>query len=170
MGNLIDSILRYRFLVIVVTVLVAAAGVLSMLNLPIDAVPDTTPNQVVVLTNAPSLSPVEVEQYLTFPIETAMTGMPGVTSIQSVSKNGLSYVAVYFKDDMDVYFCRRLVMERLSDARERIPAKLGVPEMGPIATGLGEIYQFKVTGSGRSPMELRTILDWEIAPWTCPGF
>lgn len=171
MANPIEAILRYRFVVLAITVLVAAAGVFSMLNLPIDAVPDTTPNQVVVLTNAPSLSPVEVEQYLTFPVETAMTGMPGVTSIQSVSKNGLSYVAVYFKDDMDVYFCRRLVMERLTEARERIPAKLGVPEMGPIATGLGEIYQFKVTGPGRSPMELRTILDWDIAPKlrTVPG-
>ena len=167
----IDAILRYRFLVLAATVLIAAGGVVSMLNLPIDAVPDTTPNQVVILTNAPSLSPVEVEQYLTFPVETAMTGMPGVASIQSVSKNGLSYVAVYFKDDMDVYFCRRLVMERLGEAREKIPARLGVPEMGPIATGLGEIYQFKVTGPGRSPMELRSILDWDIAPKlrTVPG-
>jgi heavy metal efflux system protein len=169
--NPIDAILRYRFLVLAVTVLVAAAGVLSMLSLPIDAVPDTTPNQVVVLTDAPSLSPVEVEQYLTFPVETAMAGLPGVTSIQSVSKNGLSYVAVYFKDDMDVYFCRRLVMERLGEAREKIPARLGVPEMGPISTGLGEIYQFKVTGPGRSLMELRSILDWEVAPKlrTLPG-
>jgi heavy metal efflux system protein len=170
-ANPVETVLRYRYVVLAVTALVAAAGVVSMLRLPIDAVPDTTPNQVVVLTNAPSLSPVEVEQYLTFPVETAMTGLPGVTSIQSVSKNGLSYVAVYFKDDMDMYFCRRLVMERLAEARERIPANLGVPEMGPIATGLGEIYQFKVTGAARSAMELRSILDWEIAPKlrTVPG-
>ncbi len=164
MARLIAFALNYRYVVLIATLLVAAFGVYSMLRLPIDAVPDITPNQVVVLTNAPSLSPVEVEQYLTFPVETAMTGLPGVTSIQSVSKNGLSYVAVYFRDDMDVYFCRRLVMERLAEARERIPANLGSPQMGPIATGLGEIYQFKVTGPGRSLMELRSILDWEIAP------
>ena len=171
MAKLIASALHYRYVVLIATLLVAAFGVYSMLRLPIDAVPDITPNQVVVLTNAPSLSPVEVEQYLTFPVETSMTGLPGVTSIQSVSKNGLSYVAVYFRDDMDVYFCRRLVMERLADARERIPANLGSPEMGPIATGLGEIYQFKVSGPGRSLMELRSILDWDIAPKlrTVPG-
>ena len=171
MANLMETVLRYRYVALAATALVVAAGVVSMLRLPIDAVPDVTPNQVVILTNSPSLSPVEVEQYLTFPVETAMTGMPGVTSIQSVSKNGLSYVAVYFRDDMEVYFCRRLVMERLAEARDRIPANLGVPEMGPITTGLGEIYQFKVAGPGRSAMDLRTILDWEIAPKlrTVPG-
>jgi heavy metal efflux system protein len=171
MARLIESALHYRYVVLIATALAAAFGVYSMLRLPIDAVPDVTPNQVVVLTNAPSLSPVEVEQYLTYPVETAMTGLPGVTSVQSVSKNGLSYVAVYFRDDMDMYFCRRLVMERLGEARERIPAKLGSPQMGPIATGLGEIYQFKVSGPGRSLMELRSILDWEIAPKlrTVPG-
>jgi cobalt-zinc-cadmium resistance protein CzcA len=168
---LISFALRHRFLVLVATLAFCAAGVYSIRRLPIDAVPDITPNQVVVLTNAPGLSPVEVEQYLTFPVETSMTGLPGITSIQSVSINGLSYVAVYFEDGLDVYFCRRLVMERLAEARERIPGHLGVPEMGPIATGLGEIFQFKVTGPGRSLMELRTILDWEIAPKlrTVPG-
>src|SRR6185437_7777952 len=125
MKGLVAGALKYRFVVLIITALVAAFGVYSLGQLPIDAVPDITPNQVVVLTNAPSLSPVEVEQYLTFPVETAMTGLPGITSIQSVSKNGLSYVALYFRDDMDVYFCRRLVMERLEEARERIPAGLG---------------------------------------------
>jgi cobalt-zinc-cadmium resistance protein CzcA len=170
-ARVVDFALRYRFLVLMGTAVLIAAGIYSLGRLPIDAVPDITPNQVVVLTNAPSLSPVEVEQYLTFPVETSMTGLPGVTGIQSVSKNGLSYVAIYFRDDMDVYFCRRLVMERLSEARERIPAGLGSPEMGPIATALGEIYQFKVEGRGRSLMELRDILEREIAPKlrTVPG-
>src|SRR5262249_29794272 len=144
--------------------LTIALGVYSLQKLPIDAVPDITPNQVLVLTRAPSLSPMEVEQFLTYPIETAMTGLPGIERIQSVSKNGLSYVAIYFKEEIDTYFARRLVMERLPQARENIPAGMGSPEMGPIATGLGEIFQFKVTGPGRSLMELRSILDWDIAP------
>lgn len=116
------------------------------------------------LTRAPSLSPLEVEQLLSFPVEMAMSGLPGVRHIQSTSKYGLSYVAIYFEDGMDPYFCRNLVNERLSQAKEAIPSRIGVPEMGPISTGLGEIYQFKVTGPGRTPMELRTILDWNIAP------
>ena len=164
MQRLIELALRYRVLVLLATVFVAAIGVVSMRNLPIDAVPDITPNQVLVLTRAPSLSPLEVEQLISFPVETAMSGLPGVTRIQSTSKYGLSYVAIYFADVMDPYFCRSLVMERLPQAKEAIPPQVGVPEMGPISTGLGEIYQFKVTGTGHSLMELRTILDWDIAP------
>lgn len=164
MPRLIALALEYRFLVILATLLVVAVGVFSLQQLPIDAVPDITPNQVLVLTKAPSLSPLEVEQYLTFPVESAMSGLPGVTDIHSVSKYGLSYVAVYFRDDMDVYFCRRLIMERLPQAKELIAPGMGTPEMGPISTGLGEIYQFKVTGEGHSLMELRSILDWDIAP------
>lgn len=171
MQQIIDWALRYRVIVLMAVVLTAAFGVYSLRQLPIDAVPDITPNQVLVLTRAPGLSPVEVEQSLTFPIETAMTGLPGIERIQSMSKNGLSYVAIYFKENIDTYFARRLVMERLPQARENIPPALGSPEMGPIATGLGEIYQFKVTGPGRSLMELRGILDWDIAPKlrTVPG-
>lgn len=164
MDRIIAWALQYRAIVLIGVVLMAAFGLYSLQQLPIDAVPDITPNQVLVLTRAPSLSPVEVEQFLTFPIETAMTGLPGVERIQSVSKNGLSYVAIYFKEDVDTYFARRLVMERLPQARENIPPGMGSPEMGPIATGLGEVYQFKVTGPGRSLMELRSVLDWDIAP------
>jgi cobalt-zinc-cadmium resistance protein CzcA len=165
MHQIISWALRYRAIVLIGVLFTVAFGIYSLQQLPIDAVPDITPNQVLVLTRAPSLSPVEVEQFLTFPIETAMTGLPGVERIQSVSKNGLSYVAIYFKEDMDTYFARRLVMERLQQARESIPTGMGSPEMGPIATGLGEIYQFKVTGpSGSSLMDLRSILDWDIAP------
>lgn len=164
MGRIVSLSLRFPFIVVLGALLVAVLGVLSLQELPIDAVPDVTPNQVLVLTKAPSLSPIEVEQFLTFPVETAMTGLPGVERIQSVSKYGLSYVAVYFKEDMDPYFCRRLVMERLPQARESIPKGMGEPEMGPISNGLGEVYHFKVTGRNSSLMELRTILDWEIAP------
>ncbi len=164
MQRLVDLALRYRILVLLATVFVAAIGFNSLRNLPIDAEPDITPNQVLVLTRSPSLSPLEVEQLISFPVETAMRGLPGITRIQSTSKYGLAYVAIYFQDGMDPYFCRTLVNERLPEAKEAIPTGLGVPEMGPISTGLGEIYQFKVTGAGRSPMELRTILDWDIAP------
>ncbi len=164
MHRLIELALRYRILVLLATVFVAAIGFISLRNLPIDAEPDITPNQVLVLTRAPSLSPLEVEQLISFPVETAMRGLPGITRIQSTSKYGLSYVAIYFKDGMDPYFCRALVNERLPQAKESIPSAVGVPEMGPISTGLGEIYQFKVTGSGRTPMDLRSILDWDVAP------
>ncbi len=164
MEKLVAWALSYRFIVILAAVFVVGAGIYSLQQLPIDAVPDITPNQVLVLTRAPSLSPLEVEKFLTFPVETAMSGLPGIEKIQSVSKFGLSYVAVYFKEDMDPYFCRRLIMERLPQAKESILPGMGTPEMGPITTGLGEVYMFKVTGKGRSLMELRSILDWEIAP------
>ncbi len=164
MQRLIDIALRYRILVLLGFAFVAAIGFVSLRSLPIDAQPDVTPNQVLVLTRAPSLSPLEVEQLISFPVENAMRGLPGLRSIQSTSKYGLSYVAIYFYDGVDPYFCRALVNERLPQAREAVPSGVGVPEMGPITTGLGEIYQFKVTGEGRSLMDLRTILDWQIAP------
>lgn len=164
MEKLVVFALRYRVLVLLVTIMVAVWGALSLQSLPIDVEPDITPNQVLVLTRAPSLSPLEVEQLISFPVETSMSGLPGVKRIQSVSKYGLSYVAVYFEDKFDPYFCRNLVNERLTEAKKEIPSEIGIPEIGPISTGLGEIYQFKVTGSGQSPMELRSILDWSIAP------
>jgi len=164
MERLVELTLRYRILVLLCAALLAMAGFASMQKLPMDAEPDITPNQVLVLTRAPSLSPLEVEKLLSYPVETAMSGLPGVTRIQSTSKYGLSYVAIYFDEKKDPYFCRQLVMERLPQAREAIPAEAGVPEMGPISTGLGEIFQFKVSGNGRSLMELRSILDWDIAP------
>jgi cobalt-zinc-cadmium resistance protein CzcA len=171
MQRVIAWALEYRFLVIFATLLVVIAGIFSVQQLPIDAVPDITPNQVIVLAPARGLSPPEVEQLITYPVELAMSGLPGVTSVQSVSKNGLSYVALYFREDVDIYFARRLVLERLPELRESIPATVALPEMGPISTGLGEVYQFRVTSPGRSLMELRSILDWEIAPKlrTVPG-
>jgi cobalt-zinc-cadmium resistance protein CzcA len=171
MRRVVALSLQYRFLVLLATFLLIVFGLISLRQLPIDAVPDITPNQVLVLTRAPSLAPVEVEQFLTYPVEIAMSGLPGIERIQSVSKAGLSYVAIYFNEDIDPYFARRLVMERLPQARESIPERMGTPEMGPIATGLGEIYQFRVSGRDRSLMDLRSILDWEIAPKlrTVPG-
>lgn len=163
MHRLIDFSLRNKFLILVMTLVMVGLGVRAMLRLPIDAVPDVTPNQVLVLTQAPGLGPLEVERFITFPVETAMSGLPGITDIRSVSRFGLSAVYIYFEEDLDLYFVRRLVLERLPDAREAIPAGLGVPTMGPITSGLGEIFQFEVRGDGRSLMDLRSILEWDIA-------
>jgi cobalt-zinc-cadmium resistance protein CzcA len=163
LNRVLEFSLANRFLILVFAGLIVVSGVYAMRQLPIDAVPDVTPNQVQILTNGRGLSPVEVEQFITFPVETAMSGLPGITLIRSVSRFGLSAVTIYFDEGMDIYFCRRLVMERLPRAREAIGERFGDPELGPIATGLGEIYQFEVKGDGYSLMELRTILDWDIA-------
>jgi cobalt-zinc-cadmium resistance protein CzcA len=163
MHKLIDISLRNKFLILVMTLVMVGFGIRSMLRLPIDAVPDVTPNQVLVLTQAPGLGPLEVERFITFPVETAMSGLPGITDIRSVSRFGLSAVYIYFEEHLDLYFVRRLVLERLPDAREAIPAGLGTPTMGPITSGLGEIFQFEVRGDGQSLMDLRSILEWDIA-------
>ncbi len=162
MTKIIDFSLNNRFLVIVFWLLIAAAGIHSMLQLPIDAVPDVTNIQVQILTNTPALPPEEVERFITFPVETAMSGLPAIEEIRSVSKFGLSAVTVVFEEGTDIYWARQLVGERLVAARESIPEGYGEPEMGPISTGLGEIYQFEVRGDGYTPMELRTILDWNV--------
>jgi len=162
--RLIELSLKYRFLTVVMTLLAIGVGIANLLRLPIDAVPDVTPNQVQIITRSPGLSPLEIERFITFPIETAMSGLPGITDIRSVSRFGLSTIQVFFREDMDIYFARRLVMERLPNAEASIPPGFGRPEMAPISTGLGEIYQFEVRGEAYSPMELRAILEWDIAP------
>jgi len=163
LARLVDWSLRNKFLVLVLTALVVVAGLASMLQLPIDAVPDVTNVQVQILTTAPALAPLEVERFITFPVEAAMAGLPDLEEVRSVSKFGLSAVTVVFEEGTDIYRARQLVQERLPEVRESIPEGYGDPEMGPISTGLGEIYQFEVRGTGQSPMELRTILDWYVA-------
>lgn len=163
MHRIIEISLKYRFLIIVFTLLVIGVGIYDLRRLPIDAVPDITPNQVMILTSSAGLGPVEVEKFITFPVETAVSGLPGITEIRSVSRVGLSAVTVFFQEGMDIYFCRRLILERLPQAKEMIPPGFGSPEMGPISTGLGEIYQFEVRGDGYSLMDLRSSLEWDIA-------
>lgn len=165
-GNIIDLALNNRFVVILSTLLLVAGGVWAMVNLPIDAVPDVTNVQVQVMTTAPALGPEEMEQFVTFPVETAMSGVPRVEEIRSVSQFGLSVVTVVFAEGTDIYWARQQVGERLQTARENIPAGVGNPALGPITTGLGEIYQFEVRakpGYTYSLMQLREILDWIIA-------
>jgi len=170
---LIRMSLRNRFLVLVFTGLLIAFGVYNLGQLPIGAVPDVTNVQVQILSNAPSLGPEEIEKFITFPIEQTMSGLPRVTQVRSVSRPGLSAITVVFEEGADIYWCRQLVSERLSSARESIPDGVADVEIGPISTGLGEIYQFEVkaekgalnpkTGKPYTAMELRTILDWQIA-------
>src|SRR5271166_2262617 len=166
LNAIIQSSLNNRFFVLIVTILVAGTGVYSALHLPIDAVPDLTNVQVQVITEAPALSPLEVDSLLSFPVSGAMSGLPDVEQIRSVSKFGVSVVTIVFKEGTDIYRARQLVGERLPRAAEAIPTGYGTPMLGPIATALGEVFQFQVKaapGSGVSPMELRTLLDWSIA-------
>lgn len=166
---MIDALIRFavnqRLLVLLMAGIMIGAGLYSLKNLPIDAVPDVTNVQVQVLTAAPSLAPLEIERQITFPVEVAMSGLPDIEEIRSVSKFGLSAVTVVFDEGVDTYFARQLVLERLSQAREQIPSTIGSPEMGPISTGLGEIYQYElkaVPGSGYDATALRTIQDWSV--------
>lgn len=162
--KLIHFSVKNRFLVFALTAVLVGFGLYALRNLPIDAVPDVTNIQVQILTSSPGLGPLEVERFITVPVEQAMSGLPNTQELRSVSKFGLSVVTVVFEDDVDIYFARQLVQERLAAAREAIPEQYGTPEMGPISSGLGEIYQFEVKGEGHSPMELRSILDWQVAP------
>jgi cobalt-zinc-cadmium resistance protein CzcA len=163
--------LRNRPVVVLATLLLVLLGVRSAATLPIDAVPDVTDVQVVVITAAPALSPTEIEQYVTVPVERAMAGVPRATEVRSVSKYGLSVVTVVFRDDTDIYFARQMVAERMREAEEAVPARYGKPEMGPISTGLGEVFQFTVRNDRLGLMKTQEILDWQIAPQlrTVPG-
>ena len=155
--------LRNRFLVLILTAFLVIGGIAALRDLPIDAVPDITTVQVQILTRTAPMGPVEVERYITFPIEAAMSGLPDLQELRSVSRFGLSAVTVVFKDHVNVYFARQLVAERLLAAKEQIPPGFGAPQLGPVTTGLGEVYQFVVRGDGYTPMQLREILDWQIA-------
>ncbi len=168
--RLIEICLDNRLLVIILVGLVAAFGIYHAVHLPIDAVPDLTNVQVQVITEAGALSPLEVERYITYPVEATMGGLPDVEEIRSVSKLGLSVVTVVFQEGTDIYHARNLVKERLVEAKSQVGDR-GDPELGPLTTALGEVLQFEVRGEAYSPMELRTILEWEIAPRLrqCPG-
>lgn len=140
-------------------------GSFSLRQIPIDAVPDITTNQVQIMTHSPTLAAQEVEQFITFPIEIAMSNLPGVTEIRSISRFGISVITVVFEDDVDIYRARQLISEQLKQAESDIPDGFGKPNLGPITTGLGEVYQYVLRAEdgfkGRySDMELRTINDW----------
>lgn len=163
-NRFIDFSLKNRLLIIIAFVTICIFGKWAYSRLPIDAFPDVTPSLVQVFTVTEGLAPEEVEQLVTYPVETAMNGLPDVEKIRSVSNFGLSVVNVYFKDGTDIYWARQLVSERMNVAREQIPEGMGEPKLGPISTGMGLIlfyYLHDETGS-RTMEEMRTIQDWLI--------
>jgi cobalt-zinc-cadmium resistance protein CzcA len=160
-------LLKNRLLVLLGTALLLAAGVVAWLRLPIDAFPDVTNTQVMILSKAPGLAAVDVEQRVSYPIEQVMRGLPRVTQVRSLSKAGISQVVILFEDGVDTYWTRQIVFERLSLAREQLPPDVE-PELGPTSTGLGEILQYTLEGKGKSAMELRTVQDWIVAPLLKP--
>lgn len=180
LGRVLRFSLRQRWLVVLATGAMASLGVYNLNRLPIDAVPDITNVQVQINTAVEALSPVEVEKQVTFPIESAMAGLPGIQEIRSLSRYGLSQVTVVFHDGTNIYFARQLVSERLQQARESLGPGLGDPEMGPISTGLGEIFMWTVEakpgglrpdGQPYTATDLREIQDWIVKPQlrTVPG-
>ena len=165
-NRLIEFSIKNPMLILLGTLLMAGVGLWAVTQLPIDAVPDVTNVQVQVLTKAPALGPEEIEQFITFPIEAAMSGVPHVEEIRSLSQFGLSAITIVFEEGTDIFWARQQVGERLVVARDTIPAGVGIPELGPLSTGLGEIYQFEVRalpGYDFSLMKLREILDWQVA-------
>lgn len=162
--RLVELSLRHKLLVILGVLAIAALGISSLKRLPIDAFPDVTPVQVNVYTEASGLAAEDVERLLTTPVEAALAGLPRVETIRSVSLFGLSYVAVYFDDDTDIYFARQLVNERLQQVAARLPDGYGKPEMGPNTSGLGQVFWYTVeTDDGSaSDMDLRALQDWTV--------
>lgn len=166
---MIDRIIAFsikqKFIIGIFVVILAAFGIYCAVNLPIDAVPDITNNQVQIITSSPTLSASEMERFITYPIEISMKSLPDVVELRSISKFGISVVTVVFEDNVDIYFARNQIFQKLNEAEENIPDGLGVPEMAPVSTGLGEIYQYIVRHENPgdttySDMELRTIQDW----------
>lgn len=166
---IIDFSLRYRVIVLIATAAIMVAGGIAVTHMDVDAFPDTTPVQVQINTVVASLGPEDVETQVTFPIEQAMSSLPKLQLMRSVSKFGLSQVVVTFEDGVDIYFARQVVNERLG--RVSLPAGIERPKMGPVATGLGEVLHYIVTGQGDDITELRTIHDWVVKPAmrTVPG-
>lgn len=163
--------LRQRTLILIVLALIVGVGLYSFLSLPIDAFPDVTNIQVEVVATAPGLSPLEIEKFVTYPVEMAMRGLPGLDIMRSVTKYGISVITLVFQDKVDIYFARQLVFQRLAEAKESIPENVQI-EMGPVATAMGEIYQYTLEGPEPAEaaarethlMELRTLQDWVITP------
>jgi cobalt-zinc-cadmium resistance protein CzcA len=161
--SIIELSIRKRFLVLVFTVIFCIIGFYNALHLSVDAVPDVTNVQVSVVTSSPGLSPIEVEQFITYPVELAMNGLPNVEEIRSISRTGVSSVTIIFRDSVDIWFARQLVNERVKTAETDIPEGYGKPELSPVATALGDIYEFVLTSEKHTPMELRTYMDWEMS-------
>ncbi len=169
---MLDKIIRFsiknKLAIGIMTLLLIIWGVWSATKLPIDAVPDITNNQVQIITTTPTLASQEVEQFVTYPIEQTLANIPDLLEMRSISRFGLSVITVVFKDDVDIYFARQQINERLKEAEEQIPEGIGTPELAPVSTGLGEVYQYMIhpkKGSENkyTSMDLRTMQDWIVA-------
>jgi cobalt-zinc-cadmium resistance protein CzcA len=169
--RIMTSALHHRMGVLLLVALIIGLGTMAFVTLPIDAFPDVTKPQVEIVSNAPGLAPLEIEKFVTAPVEMAMRGLPGLELMRSTTKYGLSVVTLVFADNVDIYFARQLVFERLTRAKEKLPEGVET-EMGPIATAMGEIYQYTLAGEMpddpnhciRRLAELRTLQDWVVAP------
>jgi cobalt-zinc-cadmium resistance protein CzcA len=164
LNRLVLASIHFRKVVLTVLGVLLGAGAWAAAALPIDALPDVSTIQVSVLTTASGLTPTEIERTVTTPIENALNGVPGSVEIRSTSRGGLSAVTIVFKDNTDVWFARQLILERLRGVAADLPPSATTPELAPVSSGLGEIYQFVVRSEHHSPMQLRTLLDWEIVP------
>ncbi len=164
LNAIVDASLRYKVLVLVAFLVVIGLGIQAFRQVPVDAFPDVTPIQVSIYTESPGLAAEDVEKLLTTPIEGVMAGLPGVEEVRSVSLFGLSYVAVYFKDNVDIYFARRLVGEKLQDVKGRLPQGYGEPVLGPNSSGLGQVFWYTIESADKklSAMDLRTLHDWTV--------
>jgi cobalt-zinc-cadmium resistance protein CzcA len=162
LNRVISFSLRNRLAVILMTLALIVGGIFAFTRLPIDAVPDITNNQVQVLTSAPALSPLEIERFVTTPLELSLKSLPNIVELRSLSRSGISVITIVFGDEVDPFFARQQVHERLAEAVENLPSTSGKPELAPISTGLGEIFRYVVKDTtGRlSPMDLRTVQDW----------
>src|SRR5689334_4396763 len=169
LNRVIDFAVTYRWAVLVATGILVAAGSYALYTIPVEAFPDLTNNQVVVVTEAPSLPPTEVEQLVTYPIERAMLGLPDKEEVRSLSKLGLSMVTVVFDDSVAMYFARQLVSERLQQTASLLPQGIQ-PVLGLPATAFGELYQYTLSGP-MSPIDLKDLHEWLIKPQlrTLPG-
>ena len=161
LNRIIDHALKNRWMLLLTLVVFAGVGSYLALQIPVDAFPDLTNNQVVVITECPAMPPTEVEQMVTFPIEAALMGLPNAQGVRSISKLGLSIVTIVFDDSVNVYFARQLVNERVQEARGRLPQGLE-PTLGPVATAFGEVYQYTVESDRQSLMDRKTIHDWMV--------
>jgi cobalt-zinc-cadmium resistance protein CzcA len=169
LDKIIQFSIKNKFFILLFTLVLIAWGSYSLKNLPLDALPDVTNNQVQIITTAPTLASQEVEQLITYPLEQAVKTVPDIIELRSISRFGLSVVTVVFEDDVDIYWAREQIFQRLKQAEENIPAYAGSPELAPITTGLGEIYQYDVYAkkgyeNKYDAIQLRTIQDWIIIP------
>ena len=169
LDKIIQFSIKNKFIILLFTLVLVAWGSYSIKNLPLDALPDVTNNQVQIITTAPTLASQEVEQLITYPLEQSVKTIPKVIELRSISRFGLSVVTVVFKDDVDIFWAREQIFQRLQEAKENIPVYAGTPGLAPISTGLGEIYQYDVYAKKGyedkyDAIKLRTIQDWIIIP------